>query len=244
MKKIGLWLLTLALLSTCVLTSCSGGGKETTAPISDKESSTAYVDQQTGDTFLIAPFTSDSVEITGYKGSDALHTVTVPSEIEGKMVARIGNEAFKDNNSITGITLPDTVTEIGNYAFAGCDYLTEIHFSSALTEIGESAFYQSGLTSVKFPASLTTLGENAFYECASLTSVSFTGNNLKEIPSAAFYKCEKLADLTLSEGLMVIGDFSFYRCTALASVTLPLSVSKVGEYAFAHTAAESTESIH
>ena len=133
MKKIGLWLLTLALLSTCVLTSCSGGGKETTAPISDKESSTAYVDQQTGDTFLIAPFTSDSVEITGYKGSDAFHTVTVPSEIDGKTVARIGNEAFKDNNSVTGITLPDTVTEIGDYAFDNAKGMTSVKLSDNLT---------------------------------------------------------------------------------------------------------------
>ena len=243
MKKIGLCLFAVALLLVCVLTSCSGGDKETTAPISGGESSTAYRDDQTGETFLYSAYTSDSVEIIGYSGSDAFHKVTVPSEIDGKTVSRIGNEAFKDNNAITGITLPDTVTEIGGYAFAGCDYLTEIHLSSALTGIGECAFYQSGLTSVSLPATLTTLGKNAFYECGNLTAVSFAGNNLKEIPSAAFYKCEKLETVTFPAGLETIGDYAFYQCTALAAVTLPDSVSAVGKYAFTHTAADDNGSV-
>lgn len=238
MKKIGLCLFAVSLLLVCILTSCSGGDKETTAPIADKESSTAYYDDQTGDEFLFNIYTSDSVEIIGYSGSDAFHKVTVPSEIDGKTVVRIGDEAFKDNNAITGVILPDTVTEIGGFAFAGCDYLTDVQFSANLVTIGECAFYQSGLTGAAFPAKLTTIAENAFYECKSLTSVSFSGSALKEIGKAAFYHCEKLESVTLPEGLETIGDYAFYKCTVLPAVTLPDSVKKVGDYAFAHTAAE------
>ena len=244
MKKLGIFLLVAILALSVSLTACSGSDeKETNSPLFGNQEETAYRNETTGETFLYVTYTSDTVEIIGYKGSDALHAVTVPEKIGEKTVARIGNEAFKDNNAITEITLPDTVTEIGDFAFAGCDYLTAVHFSANLKTIGECAFYQSALTSVSLPASLETLGQRAFYQCAALEGLTIAGGALREIGSAAFYECDKLTSVIIPTGVETVGSYAFYNCTALANVTIPETVTEIGEHAFAHTAAEDNGTI-
>ena len=54
--------------------------------------------------------------------------------------------------------------------------------------------------------------------------------SVKHIPESL---CESaaLTELTLAEGIEIIGDYAFYR-TALRQVTLPASVRRVGANAF------------
>ncbi len=55
------------------------------------------------------------VTITGYNGTDT--DVVIPSTISGCPVTAIGNYAFEDCSSITGITISDSVNSIGDYTF-------------------------------------------------------------------------------------------------------------------------------
>ena len=68
-------------------------------------------------------------------------------------VVGIGDTAFYGCNSLTSVTIPNSVTTIGDAAFRGC----------------------TSLTSVTIPDSVTTIGLGAFLGCTSLTTVYYTG---------------------------------------------------------------------
>jgi len=73
--------------------------------------------------------------------------------------------------TLTGITMPNTVTSIGLNAFRGTS-LTSITIPDSVTTIGDQAFLGTGLTSVTIPNSVTSIGTMAFFG-TSLTSVTF-----------------------------------------------------------------------
>ena len=70
---------------------------------------------------------------------------------------------YLNNNLVTALTIPDSVTSIGNNAFYNC----------------------SGLKSVTIPDSVTSIGDYAFCSCTSLTSVTI-GNGVTSIGDGAF----------------------------------------------------------
>ena len=55
-------------------------------------------------------------------------------------VTSIGNYAFHECNSLTGITIPNSVTSIGANAFYDCSSLESVVFGSSLKIIGDYAF--------------------------------------------------------------------------------------------------------
>ena len=67
-----------------------------------------------------------TVTITKYTGTES--TVILPSTINSWPVTKIGEDALKDNTTITSVTIPASVTEIGANAFAGCTNLTSVNY--------------------------------------------------------------------------------------------------------------------
>ncbi|MBR2875733.1 MAG: leucine-rich repeat domain-containing protein, partial [Clostridia bacterium] len=116
-------------------------------------------------------------------------------------VTSIGDYAFWDCESLSSITIPDSVTSIGCGAFSGCSSLTSITIHDSVTSIGDGAFKGcTSLTSVTIPDSVTKIKNNAFDGCTSLTSV------------------------TIPDRVTSIGWLAFYCCPSLTSVTIPASV--------------------
>ena len=73
-------------------------------------------------------------------------------------------------DSLTSITIPNSVTTIGDSAFSGCTGLTSIAIPDSVTSIGYQAFsYCKGLTSITIPDSVTSIGYYAFDGCTNLT---------------------------------------------------------------------------
>lgn len=68
-----------------------------------------------------------TVTITKYTGTES--TVILPSTISSWPVTKIGEDALKDNTTITSVTIPASVTEIGSNAFAGCTNLTSVNYA-------------------------------------------------------------------------------------------------------------------
>ena len=105
--------------------------------------------------------------ISGWAGDDV--EVVIPEEIDGIQVTQIGNDAFVLCDSLTTITIPESVTQIGDSAFAYCGSLTDITIPASVTQIGDWAFaYCSSLTDITIPESVTQIGDSAFAFCSSL----------------------------------------------------------------------------
>ena len=103
------------------------------------------------------------VEITGIGEKISSGNYTIPSQINGKTVVGIGNQAFYYESGVKKITLPETLTYIGEQAFANA----------------------GGLTSVVIPSRVTSIGSNAFTSCKYLADVYIKSENIS-IDSYAF----------------------------------------------------------
>ena len=195
-------------------------------------------------------------------GDEYSGSVTIPATVTYKgttySVTSIGIAAFWDCESLTSITIPNSVTSIANAAFSNTGIYNDdsnwengvLYISNCLITvkpdqvaatytikdgtrlIADYAFYEcSGLTSVTIPNSVTSIGIYAFYNCSGLTSVTI-GNSVTSIGIYAFYNCSGLTSITIGNSVTSIGDFAFYYCESLTSITIPNSVISIGNEAF------------
>ena len=106
---------------------------------------------------------------------------------------------YLNNQLVTELIIPDSVTSIGDRAFYWCESLTSITIPNSVNSIGSFAFSGcSGLTSITIPDSVTSIGDRAFEECANLTSIAI-GSGVTFIGSKAFYGCRSLTEISVSE---------------------------------------------
>ena len=172
----------------------------------------------------------ESVTLTKYSGSDT--EVIIPSELGGKPVTAIGEDAFYRNKTITSVKIPEGVTSIGEYAFSSCDSLTEVTIPKSVTSIGNNAFADcSSLTEVTIPEGVTSIGDSAFINCSSLTEVTIP-KSVTSIGEYAFAFCSSLKKVRIPEGVTSIGEGVFNSCRKLTEVTIPKSVTSIGLGAF------------
>ena len=82
--------------------------------------------------------TPNTIDIVKYRGNAS--DVIIPDAIDGYQVQGIAAGAFKGNNRIRTITLPDSIDAIGSYAFTSCINLQEIIFPKNLSQIGKMLF--------------------------------------------------------------------------------------------------------
>ena len=168
--------------------------------------------------------------ITGYSGDT--ENLFIPQEIDHFSVTAIGRDAFNYKNTLSFVSIPDTVTSIGASAFCGCSSLLSITIPKGVTSIGEYAFSGcSKLTSITIPDSVTSIGDYAFYECRSLTSITIP-DSVTSIGKYAFGGCSSLTTITIPDTVTSIGESTFNGCRSLTSITIPDSVTSIGEYAF------------
>ena len=190
----------------------------------------------------------DSYTVVSYLGNDT--EVVIPEMVNGIYVTRIGGEAFKNDENITSVTLPDSIVSIGDKAFMSCTQLESINLPEGLIELGKEAFENcyklnsinipsgiacinekvfsySGLESITIPDSVTKISYAAFSNCASLKNV-IIGKGVKEIADSAFWKCSSLASIIIPDGITELGNGVFWKCTALSEIVIPESVTRLG----------------
>ena len=139
------------------------------------------------------------------KGDDT-YTVTAIGRYAFAIQNSSGNPS--KNETLTSVTIPDSIKTIGDHAFASCEKIQTIKIPDSVTEIETGTFGHCYLlNSVKLPINLTTIGDAAFSYCSALTSIK------------------------LPEGLTTVGDGSFCA-TGLTNITVPKSLKKVGQTAF------------
>ncbi len=111
--------------------------------------------------------------LRGYDGAGG--NVVVPAEIDGFTVDVIGINVFK-GDTITSLTLPETVLELRSNAVASCEKLTSVTLPQSLVVINRMNFFScNALSEVTIPAGVRYIGDTSFRFCDALRKITFEG---------------------------------------------------------------------
>lgn len=149
--------------------------------------------------------------------------IKVRSDITGSYQIKAGTKviawgAFYGCNSLTSVTIPDSVTGLGDYVFKECSSLTSVTIPDGVTTIGLGAFqYCSSLASVTIGNGVTAIDVWAFQYCNSLTSVSIP-DSVTKIYAEAFSSCRLLTSVTIGNSVTEIDGYAFEDCVSLKKV--------------------------
>ncbi len=199
------------------------------------------------------------VSIAGraFNASKTLTAVYVPSTVKD-----IGDSAFFGCNNLDRVSIQGGNLKIGNRAFAGCRSLKRVVFNGAAAELGDYAFWHCSKIAIYYTQNVTAIGECAFigsglsgeldlrgvkniksgaFNGCEITSITF-GKNLSEIGPSAFFNCDDLNEIKLSDenDEYVYVDGCLIRRSdntlvlGLASAVIPETVVSIGDYAFAY----------
>ncbi len=185
-----------------------------------------------------------TVTITKYTGTES--TVILPSTINSWPVTKIGEDALKDNTTITSVTIPASVTEIGSNAFAGCTNLTIVNYAGDWSNLT----IQSGNPAVEDAAkdaaneqlfdfefilnNTAVVVTNYKYKgtAADVTIPSrYKGKPVTMIDHAAFHN-SAVTSVTIPDSVTSIHDSAFAYCSSLTNISIPNSVTAIGSFAF------------
>ena len=188
-----------------------------------------------------------------YKCSGA---VVIPSSVgyEGNTytVTEIGAYTFQNNNLMTSVAIPSSVTGIGYCAFENCTGLTgTLTIGETITNVEAGAFSNTGYSVLNYNAirmCTNDYGDVCNYAapkqdfineengwigyCDQLTTINI-GDQVEVIPARAFCYCHFAGELTIPNSVTIIGPNAFYHCQQLTgTLTIPESVLKIGDGAF------------
>ena len=197
-------------------------------------------DDCSGLTSITIPFVGERADGTGSTRFGYIFDYYVPESLKEVVITggeSIGDRAFEGYNSLTSVTIPDSVTSIGEDTFDDCSGLTSIvveednvvyHSAGNCLSETESKTLITGCNASVIPAdgSVTSIGEDAFYGCSGLTSVTIP-DSVTSIGQYAFSGCDNLTSVTIPDSVTSIGQYAFSRCDNLTSITIPF----VGEKA-------------
>lgn len=202
--------------------------------------------------FLYTDNRNGTATIIGYIGQE--RDISIPSEINGLTVVRIGNFAF-EGLQLNRVTIPSSVTSIGVSAFKNSG-LTEVGMTKSVNEIEKEAFANNKLKSITLPENLKSISEGSFKN-NSLTTITIP-YNVEDIEKEAFAN-NQISNVQLGYELKVIGEYAFqnnrikevsfpysnklttiskgaFKGNEIDKFSIPAHVSFLGEEAFADNA--------
>lgn len=195
------------------------------------------VSAASGDQFIYKQFTytviDEEITILTCTPSASGH-IEIPATIGGYPVTAIAENAFYGCGSITGFTIPDSVTSIGVDALLGTAFFaTASNWEDGVLYSGKhliaAALELAGKYTVR--ADTLVIADQAFRNCTALTKVTIPGS-VKSVGSYAFAGCTALEKVKLRDGVATIRNGAFMKCDKLTEITIPDSVTTLGEWAF------------
>lgn len=176
--------------------------------------------------YIVTSVAPNEAEVTGFATGSSTTDVNLPVSAEDSSnsttysVTSIAVDAFRDDTTITSLTLPSTLTTINNHAFNGCNSLAAapLDFTN-VTSIGDYAFLNctnitsvtipeginfglgvlrgTGITSINIPASWITLPVQMVRDCLSIESIIIP-STVTTFGTAAFRGCTNLTQMQIN----------------------------------------------
>ena len=180
---------------------------------------------QSGDYSYII-FDDDTVGIMSYSGNAA--SIDFPSVLDGHKVSSLGYQNYGDildnPDSVTSITIPDSVDTIAGNVFR----------------------FTSNLKSIDFTSSVKSIGHDAFCGCTELSDLPFNGDqnktDIRYVGSSAFYGTKWYNDLP--DGVVYIDNVAYgYKGDFPDRITIKDGITAITQLGFAVPGAEAIKSI-
>ena len=160
--------------------------------------------------------TYSSIGEDAFRDSNGVTSVTISSS-----VTSIGASAFRDVIGLSSITIPSSVTSIGASAFQGVTGLSSITIPSSVISIESDAFLFSSLTSITIPSSVTSIGLSAFQDMSNLPEIMVD-------PANTYYSSDNGVLFNKDKTILV----QYPNGNPRTLYNIPDSVSEIGNSAF------------
>ncbi len=184
------------------------------------------------------------ITIAGYTDSTLIHEITIPDEIDGKPVTKIGAQGIVNAENLYTIKIGKNVREIDTWGFTNLQGLGADEYGKnglGFVVDPENPYFTS-VDGVLFNKDMTEL---IYYPVRKGADIDNKMNiekyatyvipeGVKSIRGKAFYHCYYLREVTLPSTLENIGEMAFFKCSEMASPVLPEGVKKIGKDAFAY----------
>ena len=203
-------------------------------------------------TSVMIPDSVTSIGGSAFRGCTGLTSITIPDS-----VTSIGSQAFYNCIGLASVTIPDSVTSIGSQAFRNCTGLASVTIPNSVTSIGDDAFSGCRNLTINCEAERKPIGwsncwnqehspvkwgkyNQNMFNIKEGNLIKYRGNEkdviipgcVNSIQDKAFYGCNLVENVTISNNVKNIGSDAFSGCTALTSITIPDSVESIGWWAF------------
>ena len=184
--------------------------------------------------------------VSGIGSCQDSHVIVSPT-YNNVPVTTVAVEAFRGVQTVTKITLPNTITKIESYAFYECKYLETIQIQEGVKTIGAFVFGKTCLNTITIPNSVTKIAKSALANCISLEELTLpfvgetpdgqTNNHFGWIFGADNYS--KNADYiypglrtVVVTNCQTLAKGAFFGCNYILSLTLPTTMTSIGNIAF------------
>lgn len=180
---------------------------------------------------------------------DKRDVIEIPQGIE-----KIGDFAFA-RSGLTGVNIPEGVTDIGYAAFYHCDSLSNVEISSTVTYIAPYAFEETawlntwlaGSTSANNVAAFSAngvesgnraedfliVGDGILLAYRGSGSIVTVPEGVKDIAPGAFTGHSEIMSVTLPASLETIGEGAFTDCSNLNALQGGTGLKRIKDRAFA-----------
>ncbi|RXJ52415.1 leucine-rich repeat domain-containing protein [Gelidibacter gilvus] len=186
--------------------------------------------------YTVTDIPNSYVSVKKYDDTCPTGNLTIPGTVNNNgttyTITSIEERAFEVCVNLTGVSLPDRLTNIGVGSFRGCTSLESVFIPNGVTRLEHGTFADCiALTNVSLPESLAEIGQSVFLRCTSLTEVILP-ESLIRIGRAAFQSCTSMTSITIPDSVTSIEEYAFSMLTGLTNFTIPNGIASIEEYTF------------